>query len=390
MPDASKLRILGIFAHPDDETYCAGGTFAKYIEQGAEVMVISATKGQAGQIHDVRAATRRTLGEVRERELQLACARLGVQTALCWDYMDGTLKDADESQLIGDVVRAIRSFRPHIIITFDPTGAYGHPDHIAISIAVTRAYDLSGDPRQYPGQIAEGLQPHQAGRLYYSFFPNNRLLLLDQLVNWLTRQETRFKGSVDFLKGLSLFVEESTMLRYASDFVDVRWFPPGASIVEQGETANSLYVIVSGNVDVVQEQEDGALKTINRLSAGSFFGELALAEHTPRTAHVIAVDTVTCLIFSPGAPTAFTGRGAGANLTETLANNAAEEARASGATTCIDVTAFTDRKIAAVAAHRTQSPVEPDMFPREMLNELFGREYFVRVQTTLETELYGE
>ena len=60
------LRLLCVFAHPDDETFCAGGTFARYAEQGAEIMVLSATRGQAGQIRDAAAGTRRTIGAVRE------------------------------------------------------------------------------------------------------------------------------------------------------------------------------------------------------------------------------------------------------------------------------------------------------------------------------------
>src|SRR5438132_8957638 len=87
-------RILGVFAHPDDETFCAGGTLAKYAAAGAEIMVVSATRGQAGQIRDARVATRRTLGQVRERELHLAWARLGVRHAACLDYEDGALMDA--------------------------------------------------------------------------------------------------------------------------------------------------------------------------------------------------------------------------------------------------------------------------------------------------------
>src|SRR3712207_9369064 len=65
-------RILAVFAHPDDETFCAGGTLAMYAEQGAELMVISATRGDAGQIHDSSAATRGTLGLIREQELRRA------------------------------------------------------------------------------------------------------------------------------------------------------------------------------------------------------------------------------------------------------------------------------------------------------------------------------
>ena len=67
-------RLLGVFAHPDDETFCAGGTFAGYAARGAEVMVISATRGQAGQIRDAAVGTRRTIGAVR-RAGTTACLR---------------------------------------------------------------------------------------------------------------------------------------------------------------------------------------------------------------------------------------------------------------------------------------------------------------------------
>ena len=78
-------RLLGVFAHPDDESFCAGGTFASSVAHGAEVMVVSATRGEAGQIRSAGTATRRTLARVREQELQFACQRLGVQHARCFD-----------------------------------------------------------------------------------------------------------------------------------------------------------------------------------------------------------------------------------------------------------------------------------------------------------------
>ncbi len=132
-----SLRLLGIFAHPDDETFCIGGTLAKYIASGAEAMVVSFTRGEAGQIRDAAVATRRTLGEQRARELELACQALGVQHVRCLDYGDGKLKGIPQTELVGRAVGLIREFRPHVLFTFDESGAYGHPDHIAICHATT-------------------------------------------------------------------------------------------------------------------------------------------------------------------------------------------------------------------------------------------------------------
>ena len=86
VPPGGRCRLLGVFAHPDDETFCAGGTFARYAGQGAEIMVVSATRGQAGQIRDAAAGNRRTIAAVREAELRLACERLGITKVRCLDH----------------------------------------------------------------------------------------------------------------------------------------------------------------------------------------------------------------------------------------------------------------------------------------------------------------
>jgi LmbE family N-acetylglucosaminyl deacetylase len=135
-----------VFAHPDDETFCVGGTFARYAKDGAEVMVVSATRGQAGQIRDARVGTRRTIAAVREAELLLACERLGVAQVRCSDCLDGALAEADFHDLVGRVVQLIREFRPQVVVSFGPDGGYGHPDHITISEAVTAACRQAGDP----------------------------------------------------------------------------------------------------------------------------------------------------------------------------------------------------------------------------------------------------
>jgi LmbE family N-acetylglucosaminyl deacetylase len=360
-----RLRILGVFAHPDDEVFVAGGTLAKYTARGAEAMVLSATRGQAGQIRDASAATRHTLGAVREQELRRGCAILGVQRVACLDYMDGALRDADFEALVRAVGDAIGDVQPDVVITFGEDGAYGHPDHVTISAATTRAFDAA--------PVASG------ARLYHSHFARSRLLMLDRLARWLVSLEARFRGGPEFVRSLSLFAEESTTLRYAGDFIEVRWFPAGTYIVEQGEAGASLFLIVSGTARVVEEPTPGELRTLRDLGPGEFFGELALVYDQPRSAHVIAVDPVTCLVFSPAAPTAYAPRGPGGSATGSADP---QDAAWPGEqpTNAIDVTGYVDQKVRAIAAHRTQFPIEAELFPQAMLTEMLGREYFVRIR----------
>lgn len=381
-------RILGVFAHPDDEVFVAGGTLAKYAAEGAEIMVVSATKGQAGQIRDAAIATRRTLGAVREQELHLSCQRLGVRHSICWGYGDGTLDQLDQNVLVRDVVRIIREFRPDIVLAFGPDGGYGHPDHIAMSLATTEAVRRADDPDAFPEQLAAGLTPHQPGRYYQSCFPTSRLLLLERLVHWLVRHQERFRGSPDFVQALLLLSEESTMLHYASDFIEVNWYPRGFYIIEQGEPATKLYLILSGRAQAIVEQPDGTPELRGYLEPGMFFGEQGLAYGQPRNAHVVAAEGTTCLVFSPARPTAYEGRGEDA-VQIGMAPGAAEGPDGAGATTRIDVGAFVRRKLEAMAAHRSQFAFDPDMLPLDIMRELFGREYFVRahVAPELATEL---
>jgi LmbE family N-acetylglucosaminyl deacetylase len=375
-------RLLGVFAHPDDETFCAGGTFATAVAQGAEVMVVSATRGEAGQIRSAGAATRQTLGRVREQELQRACHRLGIQHTSCLDYTDGTLRDVDQELLIEDIVELLRTFRPDVVITFGSDGGYGHPDHIAISAATTAACLRSGDSHQFPEQIAAGLASHSPEHLYYSHFPPRPQLLLDQLVKWLVQSEKRFQGNLDFAYALLLLCEEASLLHYSRDYVAVNWYPTGFSIVEQGEPAGSLYLILSGAVDVIHEAADGTQQVLARLGPGSFFGEEGLAYQRPRNAHVVAAESVTSLVLSPEAPTAFLGRGEDAHLTGATKIPEQDQEQLMADTTCIDVGPFLQHKIEAIMAHRSQFPIEQHMFPYTILRELMGQEYFVRASIT--------
>jgi LmbE family N-acetylglucosaminyl deacetylase len=380
-------RLLCVFAHPDDEVFCAGGSIAKYSAQGYEIMVVSVTKGDAGQIRDANIATRRTLGDVRAEELQRSCKHLGAQHAVCLDYGDGTLKDLDIQVLVAEVVRIIRQFRPDVVITFGPDGAYGHPDHIAIGNATTIACTLAGDPRQFPAQLEnDQLEAFAPTALYHSYFPRNRVLMLETLSKWLVSRKSRNGATeqvdpTEFVRALLLFTEETTMLNYSSDRIDVNWYPSGFYIIEQGEAAKDLYLILSGRAKAVREHDDGTLEQLNYLEAGSFFGEVGLALHQRRNAHVIAEENVTCLVMSMSEAVLFAGRGGEATITggEDRVGKGEAIIEAGAATHCVDVNDYILNKIKAMSAHRSQYPITPEMFPLEMLKALMGREYYVQV-----------
>ena len=365
---------IGVFAHPDDEVFCAGGTMALWAASGVRVDVVTATRGEAGQIRDAALATRRTLGAVREDELRRACAQLGIAEVTVLEYLDGTLRDQQPGELEAVIEGILVERDPDVVVTFGADGAYGHPDHVAVgeatAAAVERIWTTRGDE----------LRP----RLLRSHFPRSRLSLADRLASWLVELQERFDGSADYGRALSLFAHETTTMRFASDDVRVVWYPPGSFVVEQGEPATSLCLILSGTVDVVQEVDDER-HHLRTLGEGQFFGELGVVSGGARSASVIAVGNVTCLVLSPSAPTKFAGRGATA---QRLAEDSGEgepspyvssEAQdpAPDDAVRVDVREHVGAKLAALAAHRTQYPIDVDAFPRPMLEEMFGIEYFM-------------
>ncbi|MBV9325311.1 MAG: PIG-L family deacetylase [Chloroflexi bacterium] len=364
----SQPRVLGVYAHPDDEAFCTGGTFARYAAAGCEVMVVSATRGQAGQIRCAHLATRDTLGQVREAELRLACARLGVKDVECWDYLDGMLAEIDADELAARVARMVRAYQPDVVFTFGSDGAYGHPDHIAISRAATAACSSSG------GSVSA------LPRLYHAVFPPRRRRLRDHLVRWLSETGPDFRGDPEFVHGLLLLAEEASALRYVDDHHEVKWFPSGFRIVEQGEPATALYLLLAGQADVVREDAQGRRDLVSRLQPGQFFGEHGIAWQKPRTAHVIAAEGATCLVLRPRQPTLFEARGAGAHPPSvgTHADSAGDD---DGAAIRLEVDDFLHAKLQALAAYRSQFPIEPDMLPESIFRDLFGVEYFLPVQS---------
>lgn len=162
---STQLKLLGVFAHPDDESLGAGGTLVKYAREGVETYLLAATRGERGRFGDAgECPGLEVVGRAREAELRAAAKELAVNDVSFLDYVDGDLDKANPEQAIRQIVDHIRHIQPDVVITFGPDGAYGHPDHIAISQFTTAAVTCSADPT-YRGN--EALPPHRVSKLYY-------------------------------------------------------------------------------------------------------------------------------------------------------------------------------------------------------------------------------
>ena len=357
----SAQRLMGVFAHPDDEVFCAGGTMARAAEAGAEVMIVSATRGERGQIRDASAATRRTLGAVREGELGAAAAELGVQRVQVLAYPDGALQE-HRSALGAAIAGIMRQFDPDTVITFGADGGYGHPDHVAISELTTQAFRAHARDR------------NRGQRLYYAVFPPRRTSMSEELAHWIADSGQRATDRAA-LQAIALFAGESATMRLTRDDVRVQWFPPGIYVIEQGEPADALYLILNGTADALLEHPDGQVVHLRRMQAGDFFGELGLVAGE-RTAHVVASESLTCLVLSRTPVGPYAGRGVGATGAAEL------PAAAEPPGTCgVNVTSYLHRKLEALARHRTQYPIVPSMLPQHLLQTMLGTEFFCRAAT---------
>ena len=136
MNEIKPKRMLAILAHPDDESFAIGGTLAKYAHQDVQVILLCATRGEAG----IPGVKPEEAGAIRERELRTAAQRLGIELYFL-GYRDGELAHTKPEKLLETIAVWIELVQPQIILTFGPDGVSRHPDHVTISHMVTRAYD---------------------------------------------------------------------------------------------------------------------------------------------------------------------------------------------------------------------------------------------------------
>lgn len=178
------LKLLCIFAHPDDESMGMGATLAKYSAEGVETHLVCATRGERGWFGpEEQNPGLSALGELREGELRRATEALGMKGVHFLDYIDGDLDRANPAEVIAKIVTHIRAIQPHVIVTFPPDGGYGHPDHIAIG-QFTQAAIICAADASYAD--AKNLPPHRVSKLYYMVDAENFVNFITSVMGDIT------------------------------------------------------------------------------------------------------------------------------------------------------------------------------------------------------------
>jgi LmbE family N-acetylglucosaminyl deacetylase len=206
----SPKRLMMVFPHPDDESFGPGGTIARYAAEGAAVHFVCATRGEAGTVKPELLKSvehlpeDERLGTLRETELRCASAQLGLTGLHFLGYRDSGMTptadprafvNANPDEVVGALVQLIRQIRPQVLVTFDPFGGYGHPDHIFIHHRTTEAFYTAADPKRYP----EAGAPYQPQKLYWSTFPKRWLKIVLRLMALLGKDPSKFgrNGDID-------------------------------------------------------------------------------------------------------------------------------------------------------------------------------------------------
>ena len=175
-----RLRLMTVHAHPDDESSKGAATCARYVAEGVEVLVVTCTGGEAGSILNPAMDRPEVVADmvgVRRSEMARAAEILGVGHR--WlGFVDSGLPEGDPKPPLPEgcfalqplevpteaLVREMRAFRPHVVVTYDENGGYPHPDHIRCHEVSMAAFDATGDPDRFP----DAGDPWQPLKLYYS------------------------------------------------------------------------------------------------------------------------------------------------------------------------------------------------------------------------------
>jgi len=181
-----QLRLMAVHAHPDDESSKGAATMAKYVAEGVDVLVVTCTGGERGSVLNPkldRPEVWAQITELRRLEMERAREILGIRQD--WlGFVDSGLPEGDPPPPLPEgcfalqdvdeaaerLVREMREFRPHVVLTYDENGGYPHPDHIMTHKISLVAFDAAGDPERYP----DAGEPWQPLKLYYHMWARAR------------------------------------------------------------------------------------------------------------------------------------------------------------------------------------------------------------------------
>ena len=197
--------LLAVLAHPDDESFGPGGTLALYAQEGAEVHLICATRGDVGEIPPELQLNSEETARMREDELRCAAAELGLTGVHLLGYRDSgmpgssnnnhpdALASAPVAEVAEKVADLMRQIRPQVVITHDPIGGYRHPDHIAIHKAAVEAFNSVRE------KMESGSAPSNSHlqKLYYHTFPRRFLRYMVRLLPLFGKNPRKFGRNED-------------------------------------------------------------------------------------------------------------------------------------------------------------------------------------------------
>ncbi|MBA2273538.1 MAG: mycothiol conjugate amidase Mca [Actinobacteria bacterium] len=279
----TKTRcLLALHAHPDDESSKGAGTMARYAAEGARVVLVCATGGEEGEIINPRMdrpGIKERLPELRKAELETACDILGVERIYMLDYRDSGMPDTesnkhaeafanvDPEEVVGRLVAIIRAERPDVVLGYDDSPGYPHPDHLKVHALGTRAYHEAGDADKFP----EAGAPWSPSKLYYfSPFSKHRLQILndaaqaegiespfnERLKEWLEEEwdDPEITAQVDVSDYIEL--RSKALLAHATQIdPDGFWFAIPDELVKKVYPWED-YTLVHSRVETDSSEED--------------------------------------------------------------------------------------------------------------------------------------
>lgn len=215
VPPSGGLRLMAVHAHPDDESSKGAAMMASYSAQGADVMVALCTGGEEGSLlnpsYGDAIRTQRDITAVRREEMKQAAQELGIEYRwlgfldsgfpegdLNAELPEGVFASVEQDHATAALVRLIREFRPHVIISYDEIGGYPHPDHIRAHAITVDAYHRAGDPEQFPGTG----EAWEVAKLYYdrAFNPDKYRALHAAFVD--AGQDSPYERQMEWYKKL--------------------------------------------------------------------------------------------------------------------------------------------------------------------------------------------